>query len=169
VLDRFAAEDVEQHLDEYRRVRAEWQSVATELVERTRRSREMAREAEMLKLGLTEIKAVDPQPGEDDSLIAEARRLADADQLRGGPRTWRSRRFPAPPMAILMCRARSVCSVWPGTTWAVPRIRRCATWSPGWLRPPCCSPMSPPNLATTWTRWRPIRPGWSRCWRGRPS
>ena len=56
--------------------------VSTELTERAARSREMAREADLLKHGLAEIEAVAPQPGEDDELQAKASRLADADQLR---------------------------------------------------------------------------------------
>src|SRR5205823_7580490 len=46
VLDRFAGEAVAGPLAEYRRVRDEWQRVATELTERAERSREMAREAD---------------------------------------------------------------------------------------------------------------------------
>ena len=82
VLDRFAGEAVAGPLAEYRRVRAEWLRVAAELTERRDRARELAREADLLRHGLTEIEAVDPQPGEDDELVVEARRLADADQLR---------------------------------------------------------------------------------------
>ncbi|MGH3758655.1 DNA repair protein RecN [Actinophytocola sp.] len=82
VLDRFAGEELLNALSEYRRLREEWHAVSTELVERTARSREMAREADLLRHGLAEIEAVAPQPGEDDELVARARRLADADQLR---------------------------------------------------------------------------------------
>lgn len=82
VLDRFAGEGLAGALAEYRKVRDEWVRVSTELTERTARSREMAREADMLKHGLAEIEAVAPQPGEDDELQAKAKRLADADQLR---------------------------------------------------------------------------------------
>jgi len=82
VLDRFAGEAVTGPLAEYRRVRVEWLRVSTELVERRERARELAREADLLRHGLTEITAVAPRPGEDDELVAEARRLADADQLR---------------------------------------------------------------------------------------
>jgi DNA repair protein RecN (Recombination protein N) len=82
VLDRFAGDAVAGPLTEYRRVRAEWLRVSTELVERRERARELAREADLLRHGLTEITAVAPQPAEDDELVAEARRLADADQLR---------------------------------------------------------------------------------------
>jgi DNA repair protein RecN (Recombination protein N) len=63
-------------------VREEWVRVGTELTERSARSRELAREADLLKHGLAEIEAVDPQPDEDDELQQKARRLADADQLR---------------------------------------------------------------------------------------
>lgn len=82
VLDRFAGEQLLNAVAEYRRVRDEWHRVGTELAERTARSREMAREADLLRHGLAEIRAVDPRPGEDDELVATARRLADADQLR---------------------------------------------------------------------------------------
>ena len=82
VLDRFAGEAVAGPLAEYRRVRAEWLRIAAELTERRDRARELAREADLLRHGVAEIEAVDPQPGEDDELVIEARRLADADQLR---------------------------------------------------------------------------------------
>ncbi|MDQ2587823.1 DNA repair protein RecN [Saccharothrix yanglingensis] len=82
VLDRFAGDDVAAPLRAYRKVRDEWLRVATELTERTERARELARESELLRHGLAEINAVDPKPGEDEELVAEARRLADADQLR---------------------------------------------------------------------------------------
>ncbi|MEU5696146.1 DNA repair protein RecN [Actinosynnema sp. NPDC020468] len=82
VLDRFAGDEVGGPLREYRKIRDEWLRVATELVERTGRARELAREAELLRHGLAEITAVAPKPGEDTELVDEARRLADADQLR---------------------------------------------------------------------------------------
>lgn len=82
VLDRFAGEPVQRVLREYQRVRAEWVEVARELDERTERSRELAREADLLQHGLSEIDAVAPEPGEDQALVDEARRLSDVDQLR---------------------------------------------------------------------------------------
>ncbi len=82
VLDRYAGATVAEPLADYRRVRDEWQRVAAELVERIERSRELAREADLLKHGLAEIASVDPKPGEDRELHDEARRLADVDQLR---------------------------------------------------------------------------------------
>ncbi|HEY0497007.1 MAG TPA: DNA repair protein RecN [Kutzneria sp.] len=82
VLDRFAGEAVAEPLGRYRALREEWVQVSNELVERTEKSRELAREADLLKHGLAEIEAVDPKPGEDEDLHAEARRLSDVDQLR---------------------------------------------------------------------------------------
>lgn len=82
VLDRFAGAAVAVPLAAYREVRNEWLRCSAELTERRERSRELAREADLLGHGLAEITAVDPQPGEDEVLVAEARRLADADQLR---------------------------------------------------------------------------------------
>ncbi len=82
VLDRFAGDPVARPLADYQRVRADWDEAVRELTERTERSRELAREADLLRHGLSEIEAVAPQPGEDQQLVDEARRLADADQLR---------------------------------------------------------------------------------------
>jgi DNA repair protein RecN (Recombination protein N) len=82
VLDRFAGEPVLRVLADYQRVRAEWADAVRELTERVKRSRELAREAELLRHGLTEIEAVAPEPGEDTALVDEARRLAEIDQLR---------------------------------------------------------------------------------------
>jgi len=82
VLDRFAGDAVGTPLARYKRVRAEWLRVGAELTERRERARELAREADLLRHGLAEISAVGPTPGEDAALLAEARRLADADQLR---------------------------------------------------------------------------------------
>ncbi|WP_219414797.1 DNA repair protein RecN [Pseudonocardia nigra] len=82
LLDRFAGEAVAVPLERYRAVRAEWQRVAAELVERRDGARRLAQEADMLRHGLTEISAVDPQPGEDVELVDLARRLAAADDLR---------------------------------------------------------------------------------------
>ena len=82
VLDRFAGDVVFGPLEAYRRIRQEWLHCCAELTTRRDRSRELAREADLLGHGLAEITAIDPQPGEDGTLLVEARRLADADQLR---------------------------------------------------------------------------------------
>jgi DNA repair protein RecN (Recombination protein N) len=82
VLDRFAGDAVAGPLGEYRATREEWLAVVTELAERTSRSRELAQQADMLRHGLGEIVAVDPQPGEDAELAEQVKRLAAADELR---------------------------------------------------------------------------------------
>ena len=81
-LDRFAGEPVatpaRAYTDAYLRLR----SVERELDEVVRSARERAREADLLRHGLTEIESVDPQPGEDVHLAAEEQRLGFADTLR---------------------------------------------------------------------------------------
>ncbi|WP_037077867.1 DNA repair protein RecN [Pseudonocardia spinosispora] len=89
VLDRYAGDAVSGPLEEYRAVRERWKHVCEQLVERRDSARELAREADLLRHGVNEISSVNPQPGEDVALVAEARRLAEADDLRaaaGGAR-----------------------------------------------------------------------------------
>ncbi|MEU5156052.1 DNA repair protein RecN [Glycomyces sp. NPDC021274] len=81
-LDRFAGADHGKVLDAYRAVFHELGSCAAELSRLRTSAREMAREADMLRLGLDEISAVDPQEGEDAELAEEARRLENAEALR---------------------------------------------------------------------------------------
>lgn len=80
-LDRYAGDAVAAPLakysDAYRRLRA----VAAELAELTTRARERAQEADLLRFGLNEIAAVEPLPGEDTELAAEAERLGHAEAL----------------------------------------------------------------------------------------
>jgi DNA repair protein RecN (Recombination protein N) len=89
VLDRYAGESVAGPIGKYRTVRERWRRVTEELVTRRDGARQLAREADMLRHGLAEIEAVNPQPGEDTALVEEAKRLAAADDLRtaaGGAR-----------------------------------------------------------------------------------
>jgi DNA repair protein RecN (Recombination protein N) len=79
-LDRFAG--VGALLQRYRAARESWQAARRDLAERTQRAREMAQEADRLKFGLGEIDAVDPEPGEDDTLVEDIRRLSELDALR---------------------------------------------------------------------------------------
>ncbi|MEO3759561.1 DNA repair protein RecN [Mycobacterium sp. B14F4] len=79
-LDRFA--DVETQLKRYRTVRDDWLAARRDLLDRKQRARELAQEADLLKFGLNEIDAVAPQPGEDDALVADIRRLSELDALR---------------------------------------------------------------------------------------
>lgn len=82
LLDRFAGDPVAVPLAAYRAVRTEWLQVVTELAERRDNARRLAQEADLLRHGLAEIEAVDPQPGEDRELVGQARRMAEADDLR---------------------------------------------------------------------------------------
>jgi DNA repair protein RecN (Recombination protein N) len=87
-LDRFA--DVAVLLKRYRTVREAWLAARRDLIERTQRAREMAQEADRLKFGLGEIDAVDPRPGEDDTLVDDIRRLSELDALREAAHTART-------------------------------------------------------------------------------
>src|SRR5690349_20086232 len=82
LLDRYSGDAVAKPLAAYREIRAEWQAMCAELVERRDNARRLAQEADMLRHGLTEIEAVAPEPGEDRELVEEAKRLAAADDLR---------------------------------------------------------------------------------------
>lgn len=80
VLDRFAGLTAE--ITDYRRVRSEWQAARRELADRLASGQQRAQREQLLQIGLAEIAAVAPQPGEDTELVAEARRLENADALR---------------------------------------------------------------------------------------
>ena len=79
-LDRYG--EVAGVLEKHRAAYATWRELADDLADRTARMRELAREADALRTGLTEITAVEPQPGEDTALAAESERLGHADALR---------------------------------------------------------------------------------------
>ena len=87
-LDRFA--DVDPLLKRYRKIRENWLAARRDLADRKQRARELAQESDRLKFGLGEIDTVDPQPGEDDSLVADIRRLSELDALREAARTARA-------------------------------------------------------------------------------
>ncbi len=84
-LDRYG--EVADLLDRHRAAYGRWQQLATDLADRTARVRELTREADVLRHGLAEIAAVEPQPGEDGTLAAEAEKLAHSDALRLAART----------------------------------------------------------------------------------
>ncbi len=79
-LDRFAKAG--PTLECYRKLRDAWRSARRDLFDRRNRMRELAQEADRLKFALREIDTVDPQPGEDDALVAEIVRLSELDTLR---------------------------------------------------------------------------------------
>ncbi|MFC0530451.1 DNA repair protein RecN [Phytohabitans kaempferiae] len=81
-LDRFAGPEHEKLLETFREAYTQWRAVEDDLADRRRNARERNQEADLLRLGLDEITRVDPQPGEDDELKAEAQRLEHAEGLR---------------------------------------------------------------------------------------
>ena len=81
-LDAYAGEELGAVLDRYRTRFTRLRAVETQLRDVLGSARERAREADLLRLGLEEIEAVDPQVGEDTALATEETRLGYADTLR---------------------------------------------------------------------------------------
>ncbi|GAB2686841.1 DNA repair protein RecN [Nocardia thraciensis] len=81
-LDQFAGGPIDGLLRKYQLARRTWLQAREELMERTARGRELALEADRLKYSLDEIDAIAPEPGEDERIVAEVRRLSDLDSLR---------------------------------------------------------------------------------------
>ncbi|RXS84096.1 DNA repair protein RecN [Streptomyces sp. TM32] len=80
-LDRYAGDAVAVPLAKYTAAHRRLRAVATELDELTTQARERSQEADLLRFGLDEIAAAEPQPGEDTELAAEAERLGHAEAL----------------------------------------------------------------------------------------
>jgi DNA repair protein RecN (Recombination protein N) len=81
-LDAFGGPAHLEALAAYRRSWATRQELAAELDHLERDAAELAREAELLRVGIAEIERVDPQPDEDVALAAEAERLGHLEDLR---------------------------------------------------------------------------------------
>jgi DNA repair protein RecN (Recombination protein N) len=81
-LDKFAGEALAEPLGAYQALYGHWKAVQTELETLRSAARDRLREAESLEIALAEIDEVDPQPGEDESLKAEAVKLANVEELR---------------------------------------------------------------------------------------
>ncbi len=81
-LDAFAGPEVLAARAPFSRGHALLRAAEAELADVSASARERAREADLLRLGLAEIEAVDPQPGEEAALAAEEGRLGFADTLR---------------------------------------------------------------------------------------
>jgi DNA repair protein RecN (Recombination protein N) len=81
-LDAHAGTALHETLSRYGAGFTRLRAVEAELREMLGAARERAREADVLRLGLEEIEAVDPQPGEEESLATEESRLGFADTLR---------------------------------------------------------------------------------------
>ncbi|HEV7189592.1 MAG TPA: DNA repair protein RecN [Blastococcus sp.] len=81
-LDRYAGPAHLELLDRYRAAHQRWRELTADLERRRGQARELAQAADVLRHGLAEIEAVAPEPGEDDALDTQAKRLGDADALR---------------------------------------------------------------------------------------
>jgi len=81
VLDRYAGAEVTEALAAYRKTFGELAAVRAELTEVTTRRRERMQEADLLRLGLAEVGAVAPQPGEERHLRVLVERLGHVDLL----------------------------------------------------------------------------------------
>jgi DNA repair protein RecN (Recombination protein N) len=88
-LDRYSGPTVATLLEQYRGLYRRLSETDRTLEELTRSARERLREAEVLRLGLSEIESVAPQPGEDLDLAAEEARLGHADAIRRAAETAR--------------------------------------------------------------------------------
>jgi DNA repair protein RecN (Recombination protein N) len=81
VLDRYAGAEAADALAAYRSTFSELAAVRAELAEVTTRRRERMQEADLLRLGLAEISAVAPVPGEERELRNLVERLSHVDLL----------------------------------------------------------------------------------------
>ena len=81
-LDRYAGPVVLDRREAFRAGWARWRDVRATLLELRSAAAERLRTVELLRLGLAEVEAVAPQPGEGVALAAEIERLANADDLR---------------------------------------------------------------------------------------
>lgn len=81
-LDRFAGDNLAATLGSFQELYGSWKSSQAELESLRSAAKDRLREAESLEAALAEIDAVDPQPGEDDALKAEAVKLANVEELR---------------------------------------------------------------------------------------
>ncbi|MDT0201548.1 DNA repair protein RecN [Nocardioides sp. AE5] len=81
-LDLFGGDRVAGLIEEWSTLHADLVATESELTEVLASARERAREADLLRFGLEEIAAVEPEPGEDAALAAEESRLGFADTLR---------------------------------------------------------------------------------------
>ena len=81
-LDRYAGPPVLELRERFRASWARWRDVRATVAELTAAAAERSREADLLRLGLAEVEAAEPRPGEGAALAAEIERLANADDLR---------------------------------------------------------------------------------------
>ena len=78
LLDAYAGIELNEYTSAYRA----WITARDALSDRVARLSELRRENDLLRFGLDEIAAADPQPGEDDELAATVAKLGQVDALR---------------------------------------------------------------------------------------
>src|SRR6185437_4182319 len=83
-LDRFAGAPLLEALDAYRQAYRRWSANREELARLVDERDRRAREADDLRAALSEIDAVAPEPGEDETLAEQAERLTNLESLRLG-------------------------------------------------------------------------------------
>ncbi|WP_309648169.1 DNA repair protein RecN [Nocardioides sp.] len=88
-LDRFGGPKLAKAAATWTALHDRLEATEAELVEVVATARDRAREADLLRFGLTEVEVVSPEPGEDESLAAEESRLGFADTLRAAAETAR--------------------------------------------------------------------------------
>ncbi|MEN9751115.1 MAG: hypothetical protein RLZZ600_162 [Actinomycetota bacterium] len=81
-LDRFAGTELVTALTAYQHAFRAWRADLAELEEITSARAARVREAEDLRVAVSEIEAVAPQPGEDEALASLAERLTHTEDLR---------------------------------------------------------------------------------------
>ncbi|WP_047263473.1 DNA repair protein RecN [Corynebacterium mustelae] len=69
-------------LEKYKKAYQQWRKLDRDLAKRTASRRELAQEVDRLQFAISEIDDIDPQPGEDEQLVSDIRRLQDVDELR---------------------------------------------------------------------------------------
>lgn len=86
-LDRYAGAPVLELRERFAGLWARWLDITETLRQLRAEGAERVREAELLRLGLSEVEAVSPVPGEGAALTGEIERLANADDLRAAATT----------------------------------------------------------------------------------
>ena len=81
-LDRFAGKSFAEVAEEYAHAYKRWRTNLAELEQIRTAKATREREAEELRIAVTEIQAIAPQPGEDVELAALAERLTHTEELR---------------------------------------------------------------------------------------
>ncbi len=88
-LDRFGGAPLAKAAATWTSLHDRLEATEAELVDVVATARERAREADLLRFGLSEVEQVEPVPGEDGVLAAEESRLGFADTLRAAAETAR--------------------------------------------------------------------------------